>query len=63
MLNEIDASVSAADKKLRTDFSKTKTKFCLSFHYNKNSSYYHSIMEKKSKLFYSILSWKHIGKI
>ena len=57
MLDEINAGVSAAEKKLRTDFSKKKTKFCLSFHYNKNSTYYHSITEKKSKLFYSILSW------
>ena len=35
--DDINGSVGAAEKKFSTNFSETKTKFCLSLHYNGDS--------------------------
>ena len=37
--DNINGSFGAAEKKFSTDFINAKTKFCLSFHYNGDSSY------------------------
>ena len=34
LIDDIDASVGAAEQKFTINFSKAKTKFCLSLHYN-----------------------------
>ena len=36
----INESFGAAEKKFNINFSKAKTKFCLSLHYNSNNSYF-----------------------
>ena len=57
--------VGAAEEKFSINFSKRKTKFCLSLHYNKGSSYLlinatKSVSLEPMKLSYSIWSRKHI---
>ena len=37
--DDINGSIGTAEKKLSINFSKAKTKFCLSLHYNGDNSY------------------------
>ena len=45
--DDINGSIGAAEKKCSINFSKTKTKFCLSLHYNGDNSYFF-VNRKKS---------------
>ena len=38
--DDINGSVSTAEKKVSISFSKARTKFCLSLHYNGDNSYF-----------------------
>ena len=67
-IDDINDSISAAEKKFSIIFSKVKTKLCLSLHYNGDDSYlfvnkkaiYKFKADKKCQLSNSSLPWNHI---
>ena len=43
LTDDINGSIGAVQKKFSINFSEAKTKFCLSFHYNSDNSYFFNL--------------------